>query len=186
MRPSTPTALTPNCSSSPWRPPAAPARCCATAARPTSAVAATKSSPIDVVTEMDIAAEKLITALLAERRPDDGFLGEEGAASRGHAAASAGSIDPLDGTVNYLYGLPTWAVSIAAEQDGETVVGVVAAPMRGETYHAVLRRRGAWPGTGEPACAAARRRRWTRRWSSHRLQLRHRASGPTRPTWPSG
>ncbi|MGW7366189.1 inositol monophosphatase family protein [Streptomyces sp. NPDC054841] len=101
------------------------------------AVAATKSSPIDVVTEMDIAAEKLITGFLAERRPDDGFLGEEGASTEGSSGVRW-VIDPLDGTVNYLYGLPTWAVSIAAERDGETVVGVVEAPMRGETSHAVL------------------------------------------------
>jgi myo-inositol-1(or 4)-monophosphatase len=109
------------------------------------AVAATKSSPIDVVTEMDIAAEKLITDLIAARRPEDGFLGEEGASTKG-TSGIRWVIDPLDGTVNYLYGLPTWAVSIAAEQDGETVVAVVAAPMRGETFHAV-RGRGAW-GTG--------------------------------------
>ncbi|MEE1751616.1 inositol monophosphatase family protein [Streptomyces sp. SP18CS02] len=99
-------------------------------------VAATKSSPIDVVTEMDIAAEKLITGFLAGHRPQDGFLGEEGAASEGTSGVRW-VIDPLDGTVNYLYGLPTWAVSIAAEHDGETVVGVVEAPMRGETFHAV-------------------------------------------------
>ncbi|MFG2718429.1 inositol monophosphatase family protein [Streptomyces sp. NPDC048416] len=101
------------------------------------AVAATKSSPIDVVTEMDIAAEKLITGYLAERRPHDGFLGEEGASSEGTSGVRW-VIDPLDGTVNYLYGLPTWSVSIAAEVDGERVAGVVAAPMRGETCHAVL------------------------------------------------
>ncbi|ELP64471.1 inositol monophosphatase family protein [Streptomyces turgidiscabies] len=106
------------------------------------AVAATKSSPIDVVTEMDIAAEKLITDVISEERPDDGFLGEEGASSEG-GSGIRWVIDPLDGTVNYLYGLPTWAVSIAAEQDGERIVGVVAAPMRGETYHAV-RGGGAW------------------------------------------
>ncbi|MGW0549838.1 inositol monophosphatase family protein [Streptomyces altiplanensis] len=100
-------------------------------------VAATKSSPIDVVTEMDIAAEKLITGFLAEHRPDDGILGEEGASSEGTSGVRW-VIDPLDGTVNYLYGLPTWAVSIAAERDGETLVGVVEAPMRRETYHAVL------------------------------------------------
>ncbi|MBT2440580.1 inositol monophosphatase [Streptomyces sp. ISL-36] len=100
-------------------------------------VARTKSSPIDVVTEMDIAAEKLITGFLAEHRPDDGFLGEEGASSPGSSGVRW-VIDPLDGTVNYLYGLPTWAVSIAAELDGETVVGVVEAPMRRETYRAVL------------------------------------------------
>ncbi|MFF8606324.1 inositol monophosphatase family protein [Streptomyces sp. NPDC015346] len=101
------------------------------------AVARTKTSPIDVVTEMDIAAEKLITGFLAEHRPEDGFLGEEGAASPGSSGVRW-VIDPLDGTVNYLYGLPTWAVSIAAERDGETLVGVVEAPMRRETYHAVL------------------------------------------------
>ncbi|MER7107476.1 inositol monophosphatase family protein [Streptomyces sp. NPDC000229] len=100
-------------------------------------VAATKSSPIDVVTEMDIAAEKLITAVLAEHRPDDGLLGEEGAETEG-VSGVRWVVDPLDGTVNYLYGLPTWAVSIAAERAGETVVGVVVAPMRGETFRAVL------------------------------------------------
>ncbi|MFE2013702.1 inositol monophosphatase family protein [Streptomyces sp. NPDC059491] len=100
-------------------------------------VAKTKSSAIDVVTEMDIAAEKLITGFLAEHRPQDGLLGEEGASSPGSSGVRW-VIDPLDGTVNYLYGLPTWAVSIAAEQDGRTVAGVVEVPMRGETYHAVL------------------------------------------------
>jgi myo-inositol-1(or 4)-monophosphatase len=100
------------------------------------AVAATKSSPIDVVTEMDIAAEKLITGFLAEHRPDDGFLGEEGASSDG-SSGIRWVIDPLDGTVNYLYGLPTWAVSIAAERDGEGLVGVVEIPMRRETFRAV-------------------------------------------------
>ncbi|MDQ0793470.1 inositol monophosphatase family protein [Streptomyces sp. B1I3] len=100
-------------------------------------VAATKSSPIDVVTEMDIRAEKLITGFLAESRPTDGFLGEEGAGAEG-SSGIRWVIDPLDGTVNYLYGLPTWAVSIAAERDGERVVGVVEAPMRRETFHAVL------------------------------------------------
>ncbi|MEU6853445.1 inositol monophosphatase family protein [Actinacidiphila alni] len=98
-------------------------------------VAATKTSPIDVVTEMDIAAEKLITTFIADRRPDDGFLGEEGASAEGTSGVRW-VIDPLDGTVNYLYGLPSWAVSIAAEVDGEVVAGVVEAPMRGETYRA--------------------------------------------------
>ncbi|KRV51426.1 inositol-phosphate phosphatase [Wenjunlia vitaminophila] len=99
------------------------------------AVAATKSSPIDVVTEMDVAAEKLITDFISERRPTDGFLGEEGGTTVGSSGVRW-VIDPLDGTVNYLYGLPSWGVSIAAEVDGRAVVGVVAAPMRGELYHA--------------------------------------------------
>lgn len=122
------------------------------------AVAATKSSPIDVVTEMDIAAEKLITGLIADRRPDDGFLGEEGASTDG-TSGIRWVIDPLDGTVNYLYGLPTWSVSIAAEQDGDAVVGVVVAPMRGETFHAVRGRgawaTGAWAGVRKLACRPA-------------------------------
>ncbi|MEU3983088.1 inositol monophosphatase family protein [Streptomyces sp. NPDC026672] len=122
------------------------------------AVAATKSSPIDVVTEMDIAAEKLITDLISHERPDDGFLGEEGASIEGTSGVRW-VIDPLDGTVNYLYGLPTWSVSIAAELDGETVAGVVEIPMRGETFHAVrgggARATGAWEGERELACRPA-------------------------------
>jgi myo-inositol-1(or 4)-monophosphatase len=104
---------------------------------------------------MDIAAEKLITDLISQHRPADGFLGDEGAASEG-TSGIRWVIDPLDGTVNYLYGLPTWAVSIAAEQDGEAVVGVVAAPMRGETYSAVrgrgARATGAWIGDRRLTC----------------------------------
>ncbi|WP_413103611.1 inositol monophosphatase family protein [Streptomyces sp. Inha503] len=113
-------------------------------------VAATKTSPIDVVTEMDIAAEKLITDLLARRRPRDGVLGEEGSSSEGSSGVRW-VIDPLDGTVNYLYGLPSWAVSIAAEKDGEAVVGVVIAPARGETFHAALGQ-GAWRNGEQVRC----------------------------------
>jgi myo-inositol-1(or 4)-monophosphatase len=99
-------------------------------------VAATKSSPVDVVTEMDLASEKLITELITARRPGDGLLGEEGASTEGSSGVRW-IIDPLDGTVNYLYGRPDWSVSIAAEYRGETLVGVVEAPARGETAHAV-------------------------------------------------
>lgn len=122
-------------------------------------VAATKSSPIDVVTEMDLASQKLITDYLAERRPDDAILAEEG--SHGvDGQGTAGSsgvrwvIDPLDGTVNYLYGLPAWSVSIAAEVGGETVVGVVAIPSRGELCHAV-RGEGAFLGGERVHCRPA-------------------------------
>ncbi|SCD30190.1 myo-inositol-1(or 4)-monophosphatase, partial [Streptomyces sp. SolWspMP-sol7th] len=99
-------------------------------------VAATKTSPVDVVTEMDLASEKLITGFLAEHRPEDGVLGEEGASREGTSGVRW-VVDPVDGTVNYLYGLPSWCVSIAAQRDGETIVGVVDAPVRGEVYHAV-------------------------------------------------
>ncbi|WP_260610385.1 inositol monophosphatase family protein [Streptomyces sp. WAC06614] len=100
------------------------------------AVAKVKSSPIDVVTEMDLAAEKLITGFLSEHRPADGLLGEEGASTEGTSGVRW-VIDPLDGTVNYLYGLPSWGVSVAAEYAGRAVVGVVEVPMRGETFRAV-------------------------------------------------
>ncbi|MDH6143145.1 MULTISPECIES: inositol monophosphatase family protein [Kitasatospora] len=104
-------------------------------------VAATKSSPVDVVTEMDLASEKLIVELITGRRPQDGYLGEEGTERTGGSGVRW-VVDPLDGTVNYLYGLPNWAVSVAAELDGEAVVGVVFAPARGELFQAV-RGRGA-------------------------------------------
>src|SRR3954462_7719040 len=92
--------------------------------------AATKSSPTDPVTEMDRASEKLIVETVLARRPSDGFFGEEGASSAGSTGVTW-VIDPIDGTVNYLYNHPFWAVSVAAELDGEAVVGVVAVPAIG-------------------------------------------------------
>jgi myo-inositol-1(or 4)-monophosphatase len=104
-------------------------------------VTSTKSSPTDVVTEMDRAAETLITDRLRAQRPGDAFLGEEGGESgRGRVRWI---IDPLDGTVNYLYGLADWAVSIAAEVGGTLVAGVVTVPARGEVFSAVSGE-GAW------------------------------------------
>ena len=113
-------------------------------------VAATKSSPTDVVTEMDGRAEELIRARILVARPDDAILGEEGGQVEGAVDAPARwVVDPLDGTVNYLYGLHDWAVSIAAEADRgaevgrEIVAGAVYVPMRGELFTAV-RGEGAW------------------------------------------
>ena len=107
-------------------------------------VAATKSSPTDVVTEMDGRAEELIRARILVARPDDAILGEEGGQVEGAADAPARwVVDPLDGTVNYLYGLHDWAVSIAAEVDHQIVAGAVYVPMRGELFTAV-RGEGAW------------------------------------------
>ena len=117
-------------------------------------VAATKSSPTDVVTEMDGRAEELIRARILVARPDDAILGEEGGQVDGAADAPARwVVDPLDGTVNYLYGLHDWAVSIAAEVDDRIVAGAVYVPMRGELFTAV-RGEGAWlestRGSGTP------------------------------------
>ncbi len=94
-----------------------------------------KSTPTDVVTEMDHAAEALITTELATLRPDDGLLGEEGAHKEGTTGVRW-VVDPLDGTVNYLYGLGGWAVSIAATVDGIAVAGAVHVPSTGETFTA--------------------------------------------------
>ena len=87
-------------------------------------VAATKSSPVDVVTEADRSAEHLIRREIGQLRPDDAFLGEEGDDVPGTSGVRW-IIDPVDGTVNLLYGIPQYAVSIAAELDGEVVAGVV-------------------------------------------------------------
>src|SRR5438128_2082561 len=99
-------------------------------------VAATKSSATDVVTEADQASEALIRELIAAARPADGFHGEEGADVAGTTGVRW-IIDPIDGTVNYLYGIPQYAVSIAAEVDGQVVAGVVRNPAAGEEFHAV-------------------------------------------------
>jgi len=105
-------------------------------------VVQTKSSPTDVVTEMDRAAEELIRQRILAARPDDVILGEEGGQT-GADSQVRWIVDPLDGTVNYLYGLPEWAVSIAAEVSGTVVAGVVTAPLQRSTYIATLGG-GAW------------------------------------------
>lgn len=98
-------------------------------------VAATKTSDIDVVTAADRASEELIRDRILTARPDDAFLGEEG----DDVVGSSGVrwiADPIDGTVNFLYGLPEHAVSLAAEVDGEVVAGVVVSVASGEVYAA--------------------------------------------------
>ena len=102
----------------------------------------TKSSPVDVVTAVDRASEALIVRRLLEARPDDGVVGEEGADTEGTSGVRW-VVDPIDGTVNFLYGLPAYAVSIAAEVDGRTEVGVVLNVATGELFTAV-RGGGAW------------------------------------------
>jgi myo-inositol-1(or 4)-monophosphatase len=114
-----------------------------------TAVVQTKSSPTDVVTEMDRAAEDLIRRRILTARPGDAVLGEEGGET-GDGALVRWIVDPLDGTVNYLYGLPSWAVSIAAEVAGVVVAGVVSAPMLGCLYTAHLGG-GAWLESRWPA-----------------------------------
>ncbi len=100
-------------------------------------VADTKSSPNDVVTFADQASEDLIRRRLLEARPEDGLVGEEGL----DVASGSGVswvVDPIDGTVNYLYGIPQYAVSIAATVEGEVVAGVVLNPAADLEYVAAL------------------------------------------------
>jgi myo-inositol-1(or 4)-monophosphatase len=96
----------------------------------------TKSSPTDVVTAADRASEELLVSGIRSARPDDGVLGEEGASFEGSSGVRW-VVDPIDGTVNYLYGLPQWAVSIGVEVDGVTEVGVVFDPAKDELFSAV-------------------------------------------------
>ncbi|WP_454167336.1 inositol monophosphatase family protein [Microbacterium lacticum] len=113
-------------------------------------IAATKSALADIVTEADREVETLIRARLAAARPGDGFLGEESGAERGSTEITW-VVDPIDGTVNYAYGIPHYAVSIAAvagDPDPElwsAQAGVVFAPVTGDLFRAA-RGSGAWLG----------------------------------------
>ncbi len=94
-----------------------------------------KSTPTDLVSEADLAAERAIRELLGVRRPDDGFVGEEG----GREAGSSGLswvVDPLDGTVNFLFGIPQWCVSVAVRDELGTVAGAIYDPNRNELFTA--------------------------------------------------
>lgn len=95
----------------------------------------TKSSPTDPVSEADVAAEDAIRRVLSQRRPDDAILGEEGGQTDG-SGELRWVIDPLDGTVNFLFGVPQFAVSIACEDRHGTVAGVVLDPVRDECFSA--------------------------------------------------
>jgi len=96
-----------------------------------------KSSPTDVVTQTDLRAEDLIRDQLRAATPEAGVLGEEGETTA-PGARLQWVIDPLDGTVNFLYGVPIFAVSIAAALDGEIVAGAVIDVLRDELFSAHL------------------------------------------------
>jgi myo-inositol-1(or 4)-monophosphatase len=129
------------------------------------AIAATKSGLADIVTEADREVEQLIRDRIAEARPQDGFLGEESAASEGSSGLTW-VVDPIDGTVNYAYGIPAYAVSIAVVEgppdpaEWTAVAGVVNNPATGELFRAA-RGEGAHLGSqrlavlGEPDVSGA-------------------------------
>jgi len=94
-----------------------------------------KSTPTDLVSEADLASERAIRELLAERRPDDGFIGEEG----DHVESKSGLswvVDPLDGTINFLFAIPQWCVSVAVADSRGTLAGAVYDPNRDELFSA--------------------------------------------------
>ena len=97
--------------------------------------ATTKSSPTDMVTQYDKASEELITAGLDSRRPHDGLIGEEGA-SKPSTTGITWHIDPIDGTSNFFFDIPMWAVSIGAVDEHGPLIGVVYAPALGEMFTA--------------------------------------------------
>ena len=110
-------------------------------------VTQTKSSPTDLVSEADVAAERLIRERLLGERPDDGILGEEGSDTTG-TSGLRWIVDPLDGTTNFLFGIPQWGVSIAVEDAEGMLAGVVYDPMRDQIWAA--ERGGAPTLDGEP------------------------------------
>lgn len=97
----------------------------------------TKTTGTDMVTETDRATEAFLVEGILAARPDDAVVGEEGA---DHAGTSGVTwlIDPIDGTTNFVYGLPGFNVSVAAEIDGSVVAGVVVDPLHGDVFRAVL------------------------------------------------
>ncbi|MCM2290875.1 inositol monophosphatase [Allorhizobium sp. BGMRC 0089] len=92
--------------------------------------------PSDFVSQADLKAEKLVRDDLLKARPTYGFLGEEGEEIKGTDGAHRWIVDPLDGTTNFLHGIPQFAVSIALERNGEVVAGVIFNPATDELYTA--------------------------------------------------
>lgn len=117
----------------------------------------TKTTPTDPVSEADLAAERAVRAVLTERRPNDTVIGEEGGevTGAGHEGAAGGAgplrwvVDPLDGTVNFLYEIPMFAVSVACEDSDGALAGVVIDPIRDECFAATRSAQGATLN-GEP------------------------------------
>jgi myo-inositol-1(or 4)-monophosphatase len=105
-------------------------------ARPEQLDIDTKTSAIDIVTQMDKASEKLIVESILAARPDDGIMGEEGADVESKSGY-VWVIDPIDGTVNYFYNMNGWSISIAVKDSHGTVVGVVYAPTINSMYTAI-------------------------------------------------
>jgi myo-inositol-1(or 4)-monophosphatase len=114
---------------------------------------ASKSTPTDLVSEADLASERLIRERLAQARPNDGFLGEEGGGVDGTSGLTW-VVDPLDGTVNFLFAIPQWCVSVAVADDRGSLVGAIYDPCRDELFSAA--RDGPPTLNGAPIAASRR------------------------------
>ncbi len=95
-----------------------------------------KTSPTDLVSDADMVAERAIRELIERERPGDGFLGEEGESTEAGPGGLTWVVDPLDGTVNFLYGIPQWSVSVAVRDERGTIAGAVFDPNRDELFSA--------------------------------------------------
>ncbi len=111
-----------------------------------------KSSPTDPVTAADTETERLIRDRLAELRPGESVLGEENGGPASQSGAVRWVVDPIDGTVNFVYGIPAYAVSLAAQIDGASIAGAVADVVTGDVYSAAV-------GRGAHVVTSAGRRR---------------------------
>jgi myo-inositol-1(or 4)-monophosphatase len=109
-----------------------------------------KKGPADFVSSADLAAEKSIRTELAKARPDFGWLMEESGKGGPADAKSRWIVDPLDGTTNFLHGIPHWSISIAVETDGAIVAGIVYDPVKNELF---------WAERGQGAFMNAKRLR---------------------------
>jgi myo-inositol-1(or 4)-monophosphatase len=109
-----------------------------------------RKGPADFVSTADIKAERIVRRELEKVRPDYGFLMEEGGVIKGADASSRWIVDPLDGTTNFLHGLPHFAVSIGLERNGEVVAGVIYDPIKDEIF---------WAEKGQGAYIGDRRMR---------------------------
>ncbi len=107
------------------------------------ALQVSRKGPADFVSNADRAAEAAIVEVLSHARPDWGLTLEEGGSSAGADSNSRWIVDPLDGTTNFLHGMPHFAISIAAEVNGEVVAGLIHQPLTGESFWAE-KGRGAW------------------------------------------
>ncbi len=116
-------------------------------------VLSSKTSPTDPVSEADLASERLIRERLALARPADGFLGEEGGGEEGSSGLTW-VVDPLDGTVNFLFSIPQWCVSVAVQDDAGPLAGAIFDPCRNELF--VATRDGSPLLNGSPIEASAR------------------------------